>query len=229
MDHLASSSRKHVGNTRRKIVNDATESLGKLPPQAVDIEEVVLGALMLEQHALSSVIDILKVESFYKEAHQNIFEAIVQLFNNSDPVDIKTVVHQLRKNGKLELVGGSYYVSDLTTRVNSAANIEYHARIISEQSIKRQLIRISSELVTDAYEDTTDVFQLLDRTEQALFQVSESHIRKYYDRMSSLLTKAISQIEERKNQNKDKQRYMEEIIEEEEEEEEKDKEQKNVL
>ena len=200
MDHLAPSSRKYVGNTRKKLANDATESLGKLPPQAVDIEEVVLGALMLEQHALSSVIDILKAESFYKEAHQNIFEAIVQLFNNSDPVDIKTVVHQLRKNGKLELVGGSYYVSDLTTRVNSAANIEYHARIISEQSIKRQLIRISSELVTDAYEDTTDVFQLLDRTEQALFQVSESHIRKNYDKMSSLLTKAISQIEERKNQ-----------------------------
>ena len=172
--------------------------MGKLPPQAVDIEEVVLGALMLEQHALSSVIDILKVESFYKEAHQNIYEAIVQLFNNSDPVDIKTVVHQLRKNGKLELVGGSYYIADLTTRVNSAANIEYHARIISEQSIKRQLIRISSELVTDAYEDTTDVFQLLDRTEQALFQVSESHIRKNYDKMSSLLTKAISQIEETK-------------------------------
>jgi len=199
MDPLASSSRKISGNSRRKPVNDTTESLGKLPPQAVDIEEVVLGALMLEQHALSSVIDILKVESFYKEAHQNIYEAIVQLFNNSDPVDIKTVVHQLRKNGKLELVGGSYYIADLTTRVNSAANIEYHARIISEQSIKRQLIRISSELVTDAYEDTTDVFQLLDRTEQALFQVSESHIRKNYDKMSSLLTKAISQIEERKN------------------------------
>ena len=82
MDHLAPSSRKYVGNTRKKIANDATESLGKLPPQAVDIEEVVLGALMLEQHALSSVIDILKAESFYKEAHQNIFEAIVQLFNN---------------------------------------------------------------------------------------------------------------------------------------------------
>ena len=199
MDPLASSSSKISGKIRKKLINDTSESLGKLPPQAVDIEEVVLGALMLEQHALSSVIDILKVESFYKEAHQNIYESIVQLFNNSDPVDIKTVVHQLRKNGKLELVGGSYYIADLTTRVNSAANIEYHARIISEQSIKRQLIRISSELVTDAYEDTTDVFQLLDRTEQALFQVSESHIRKNYDKMSSLLTKAISQIEERKN------------------------------
>jgi replicative DNA helicase len=199
MDPLASSSSKISGKIRKKLINDTSESLGKLPPQAVDIEEVVLVALMLEQHALSSVIDILKVESFYKEAHQNIYESIVQLFNNSDPVDIKTVVHQLRKNGKLELVGGSYYIADLTTRVNSAANIEYHARIISEQSIKRQLIRISSELVTDAYEDTTDVFQLLDRTEQALFQVSESHIRKNYDKMSSLLTKAISQIEERKN------------------------------
>ena len=117
MEPLASSSRKISGNILRKPINDTTESLGKLPPQAVEIEEVVIGALMLEQHALSSVIDILKVESFYKEAHQNIYEAIVQLFNNSDPVDIKTVVHQLRKNGKLELIGGYYYIADLTTRV----------------------------------------------------------------------------------------------------------------
>ncbi|NQW27874.1 MAG: replicative DNA helicase [Flammeovirgaceae bacterium] len=199
MDNFKTTSSKLKGTTRRIANAEPFEALGKLPPQAVDIEEVVLGALMLEQYALSSVIDILKSGSFYKEAHQHIYESIVQLFNNSEPVDIKTVVHQLRKNGKLELVGGAFYIAELTTRVNSAANIEYHARIISEQSIKRELIRISSEVARDAYEDTTDVFQLLDRTEQSLFEVSESHIRKNYDKMSSLLTKAISQIEERKN------------------------------
>ena len=173
-------------------------NLGKLPPQAVDIEEAVLGALMLERDALSTVIDILHPESFYKEAHSKIYEAIVQLFNHSEPVDIKTVVHQLRRNGTLEIVGGAYYIADLTARVNSAANIEYHARIISEQSIKRELIRISSEIQQEAYEDTIDVFNLLDKAEQSLFDVSESHIRKNYDKMSSLLTKAIEQIEEKK-------------------------------
>lgn len=186
-------------SSRRIGVSELSSQLGKLPPQATDIEEAVLGALMLERDALSTVIDILKAESFYREAHQKIYEAIVQLFNNSEPVDIKTVVHQLRKNGDLDLVGGAYYIAELTTRVNSAANIEYHARIIAEQSIKRELIRISSEIQHDAYEDTVDVFQLLDRTEQSLFDVSESHIRKNYDKMSTLLGMAIQEIEDRKN------------------------------
>ncbi len=184
---------------RRISVSELSSQLGKVPPQAVEVEEAVLGALMLERDALSTVIDILKAESFYRDAHQKIYEAIVQLFNNSEPVDLKTVVHQLRKNGTLEVVGGAYYIAELTSKVNSAANIEYHARIIAEQSIKRELIRISSEIQHDAYEDTIDVFQLLDRAEQSLFDVSESHIRKNYDKMSTLLGMAIQEIEERKN------------------------------
>lgn len=199
MESDKSSAVRLASKPRRLTLTDTTEVLGKLPPQAVDIEEAVLGALMLERDALSTVIDILKPESFYRDAHRHIYEAIVTLFNHSEPVDIKTVVYQLRKNGTLELVGGAYYVSDLTTRVNSAANIEYHARIISEQSIKRELIRISSEIQQDAYEDTTDVFKLLDRAEQSLFDVSESHIRKNYDKMSSLLDKAILEIEQKKD------------------------------
>lgn len=185
---------------RRTSLSPLSESLGKLPPQAVEIEEAVLGALMLERDALSNVIDILHPESFYLDAHQNIYEAIVDLFNDSQPIDIKTVTHQLRKMGKLELVGGAYYVAELTTKVNSAANIEYHARIIAEQSIKRELIRISSEIQKDAYEDTIDVFKLLDRAEQSLFDVSESHIRKNYDKMNALMHQAINELEVRRNQ-----------------------------
>lgn len=185
--------------SRRAGITELSEQLGKLPPQAVEIEEVVLGALMLERDALSNVVDILHPESFYKEAHQSIFTAIVDLFNNSEPVDIKTVTHQLRKNGKLELVGGAYYISQLTAKVNSAANIETHARIIAEQSIKRELIRIATGIQQDAYEDTMDVFKLLDRTEQSLFEVSESHIRKNYDKMSSLLHQAIEEIQVKKD------------------------------
>ncbi len=185
--------------TRKMSLSTISESLGKLPPQAVEIEEVVLGALMLERDALSNVIDILHPESFYKDAHREIYGSIVELFNDSQPIDIKTVTHQLRKSAKLDLIGGAYYVAELTKKVNSAANIEYHARIIAEQSIKRELIRISSETQRDAYEDTQDVFQLLDRAEQALFDISESHIRKNYDKMGALLYRAIDEIESKKN------------------------------
>lgn len=175
------------------------ENLGKLPPQATDLEEAVLGALMLEKEALTTVIDILKPESFYRETHKEIYKAIVQLFNNSEPVDLLTVTNQLRKNGKLEFIGGAFYVTELTTRVNSAANIEFHARIISEQAIKRELIRIASEIQHDAYEDTSDVFTLLDRTEQALFEVSESNIRKNYSDMRTIMAEAIAELEAKKD------------------------------
>ncbi|MBC6399883.1 MAG: replicative DNA helicase [Ekhidna sp.] len=185
--------------SRQLGISSLSEHLGKLPPQAIEIEEAVLGALMLERDALSNVMDILHPESFYRDAHQEIYAAIVDLFKDSQPVDIKTVTHQLRKAGKLELVGGAHYVVELTTKVNSAANVEYHARIIAEQSIKRELIRISSEIQKDAYEDTIDVFKLLDRAEQSLFDVSESHIRKNYDKMSSLMHQAIDEIQTRKD------------------------------
>jgi len=191
---------KIISRTRKSSFNQISDGLGKLPPQAVEIEEAVLGALMLERDALSNVIDILRPESFYVDANQEIYSAIVELFNDSQPIDIKTVSHQLRKNGKLDLIGGAYYVAELTTKVNSAANIESHARIIAEQSIKRELIRISSEIQHDAYEDTVDVFKLLDRTEQSLFEVSESHIRKNYDKMSSLMHQAITEIQSKKDQ-----------------------------
>lgn len=173
-------------------------TLGKLPPQAVDLEEAVLGALMLEKDALTTVIDILKPESFYKESHQLIYESILQLFDNSEPIDLLTVTNRLRKNANLEKVGGAFYISGLTQRVNSAANIEFHARIVSEQAIKRELINIASEIETEAYEDTTDTFTLLDKMEQRIFGVSEANIRKNYADMRSIMREAISDLESKK-------------------------------
>jgi len=189
-----------VGYKSGNIVkNELGEVLGKVPPQAVDLEEAVLGALMLEKEALSTVIEVLKPQSFYKEANTEIFKAIVELFNKAEPVDLLTVTNQLRKNGKLDFVGGPYYITELTTKVNSAANIEYHARIIAEQSIKRELISISGEIQKMAFEDTTDVFELLDHTEQSLFDISESHIRKNYSDMRSIMKEAIDELEIRKS------------------------------
>ena len=172
--------------------------LGKLPPHALDLEESVLGALMLEKEALTNIIDILKPENFYKDAHKEIYQAIIDLFNNSQPIDLLTVTNQLKKNGTLDIVGGSYYITKLTTRVNSASNIEFHSRIILEQSIKRELINISSKVQKDAYEDTIDVFDLLDQTEQSLFDVSESHIRKNYKKVQNLMKEAIDELETKK-------------------------------
>lgn len=196
---------KNVRNRARSARVKALQSiggdlkLGKLPPQALELEEAVLGALMLEKEAVNQVIEILKPESFYKEAHIYIYAAILELFHNSEPVDLLTVTNQLRKQGQLEAAGGPYYITELTSKVQSAANIEHHARIITEMYIKRELIHISGEIQRDAYEDTTDVFNLLDRMESALFGISESNIRKNYEDMSTLFHKAVKELEEKRN------------------------------
>lgn len=199
MDKDKSAAKRFSVKTRNLIPSDIGSQLGKLPPQAVEVEEAILGALMLEKDALTTVIDILKPDNFYKDANKDIYQAIVTLFNNSEPVDLLTVTNQLKKEGKLELVGGAYYITQLTTRVNSAANIEFHARIVTERSIKRELIRISSEIQNEAYEDVTDAFQLLDNTAQHIFEVTESNIRKNYADMKSLMHEALVELEKRKD------------------------------
>lgn len=181
--------------TRKNVGANNYSNHGKLPPQAIELEEAVLGAIMLEKDALTSIIDVLKPEAFYKEAHQRIFEAIIALFTKSQPVDILTVTNELRVLGFLEIVGGPYYITQLTSRIASGANVEYHARIISEKHIQRELIRISSEIIRDAYEDTTDVFDLLDNAEKNLFAVSETNIRKNFESMDLLIHKAIKQVQ----------------------------------
>jgi replicative DNA helicase len=195
----ASSAASGAGNRSKLLARDISESLGKLPPQATDLEEAVLGALMLEKNALTAVVEFLRPEHFYSEQHKEIYNAIVDLFKASEPVDMRTVVAQLRKNGKIEVVGGAYYIAELTSKVSSAANIEYHARIIIEMAIKRDLIQIASQIHHDAYEDTTDVFELLDKTEQSIFQISDSNLRKNYDTMKSLMFQAIQELQEKKN------------------------------
>src|SRR5258708_6284332 len=182
-----------------RLVRDIAESLGKLPPQAPDLEEAVLGALMLEKNALTAVVEFLRPDHFYSEQHKEIYTAIIDLFKSSDPVDMRTVVAQLRNNGKLEIVGGAYYIAELTSKVSCAANIEYHARIIIEMAIKRELIQIASQVNPEAYEDTADGFEMLDKTEQSIFRISDANLRKNYDNMKSLMYRAIQELQEKKN------------------------------
>lgn len=189
-------------NSRRRVTKPTPiQHLdnGKVQPQAVELEEAVLGALMLEKDALTNVIDILKSDSFYKESNARIFGAIERLFTRSEPVDILTVTQELKKTGELDLVGGAYYITQLTNRVASAANAEFHARIVAQKYIQRELIRISTKTINDAYEEGSDVFDLLDNAEKNLFSIVEGNIKKNYDKMSTLIRKAIDQIETTRN------------------------------
>jgi replicative DNA helicase len=195
MEQGRSTSLRLSSKSNKLIPRDISESLGKLPPQALDLEEAVLGALMLEKNALNAVVEFLKPEHFYDDRHKEIYTAIIDLFKATEPVDMRTVVNQLRKNGKIELVGGAYYIAELTSKVSSAANIEYHSRVIMEMAIKRTLIEVASQIHQDAYEDTTDVFELLDKTEQAVFEISDSNLRKNYDNMKNLMARAIQELQ----------------------------------
>jgi replicative DNA helicase len=169
---------------------------GKLPPQARELEEAVLSSLLIDSDAVSTVIDILQPVAFYSEAHQWIYEAIKELFGESEPVDMLTVTEKLRGMGKLELAGGAYYIAELSNKVSSAANVEHYARIVAQKYIQRALIQISTEVIRDAYEDTIDVLDLLDTSEQKLFEVAEQNLRRSYDDMRSLVPEAIKEIQE---------------------------------
>jgi replicative DNA helicase len=193
---------KQISDTRLGRSNTISRigELGKVPPQAQELEQAVLGALMLERDALTDVIDALRPESFYNEKHKVIYQAILDLFRESAPVDLLTVTNKLRTNGDLEMAGGAFYVTELTSKVNSASNVEYHARIVSEMAIKRELIKISGEIQHEAYEDTSDVFELLDKTQSSIFEVSENNVRKNYENMKEIMVRAIKELEIRKDQ-----------------------------
>ena len=194
MDEAANKARKKPVQVKSNNLTQQFIEHGKVPPQATDLEEAVLGAMMLEKDAVSAVIDILEPNAFYKESHQKIYKAIRSLFGKSEPVDILTVTNELKSTGELEVVGGPYYITMLTSRIASAANVEYHARIILQKHIQRELISISSEIIKDAFEDTTDVFDLLDKAERNLFQVSETNTRRGFESMHSLVKQARDEI-----------------------------------
>lgn len=193
MEEFGTDSKK--SRRTRKITNEQLiAEHGKIPPQALDYEEAVLGAIMVEKDALTEVIDILKPDSFYKDAHQKIYGAIQGLFQRSEPIDLLTVKTALEKEGHLEIIGGPAYIAQLTSRIASAANIEEHARVIAQKYIQRELIRISSEIIKDSFDETSDVFDILDAAEQKLFQVAQGNIRKSHDTMASLIIAAKEQI-----------------------------------
>ena len=167
---------------------------GKIPPQALDLEEAVLGAMMLEKDRLLNVIEILNSDDFYKPEHQIVYSAICDLFGKYKPIDILTVTDHLRGTGELDQVGGAYYIAMLTSKVASSVNIEYHARIIIQKSLQRKLIMFSSDLLKECYEDVTDVFDMIDTFGTRYFQVTEMGLKNRESTMKEMAKEAMTEI-----------------------------------
>ena len=183
------------GNFAREL----SISDGKMPPNAVDFEKLIIGTFLIDKKGLDYSIDLLTPEVFYDPRHQIIFAAILKLFQDNHPVDMMTVIDQLKREEKLNTAGGDQYIIDLTLGVSSAAHIEYHVRVILEKFILRSLINISANVIDNSYKDSTDVFELLDKAEQSFFEITNGTIKKGFDTANSLVKEAIDKIKSLKD------------------------------
>ncbi len=169
---------------------------GKIPPQAVDLEEAVLGAMLIDEKGVNEIIDILSPEVFYKKSHQLIYESIQRLFRESEPIDLLTVSADLKKNNNFEIIGGDFYLISLSQKVSSSAHIEYHSRIVQQKFIQRKLISISNEIIQKSYNESTDVIDLLDEAESKLYDIAQNNIKGSSETAQNLVIQAKNRIEE---------------------------------
>jgi replicative DNA helicase len=187
---MADGSLRHIeASTERPLPE------GRIPPQAVDIEEQVLGAMLLEKEAIARAVEVLDEEVFHAERNKKIFQAIIRLFERSEPADVITVAEELRRRGQLEGVGGEAYLVELTMKVTSAANVEYHARIVLEKALMRRLISESSAIAGRAFNQTEDAFDLLDQAEQAIFKISEWRLKRNFVSMDKAVHDTLEMLE----------------------------------
>lgn len=181
---------------RNRAASDAMhDKAGRVPPQAVDVEKSVLGAMMLEREAIPKAIQVISADAFYSARHEKIYAAMLTLFERGDPVDLVTLTNELKRREQLDDVGGGYYLSELTTEVASAANVEYHARIIAEKSLLRKMIETMTTVVGEAYEPGADAFELLDEAESKIFQVSDNQLRKAAAPINEVVKDTLEQLE----------------------------------
>ena len=180
--------------TQGNFAKEISIANGKIPPNAVDIEKIVIGTFLIDKKGLDYSIDLLTPEVFYDPRHQTIFAAIVKLYLDSNPVDMMTVIQELKKSDQLSLAGGDHYIIELTMGVSSSAHIEYHVRIILEKFILRSLINVSANVIDNSYKESTDVFELLDKAEQSFFDITNGTIKKGFDTANSLVKQAIDSI-----------------------------------
>ncbi|MCK5032612.1 MAG: replicative DNA helicase, partial [Calditrichia bacterium] len=175
----------------------ATETEGiRVPPQAIDVEQAVLAAMMLDKEAISTAIEAIDETYFYKDSHRKIYMTIVDLFDKHEAVDMLTITEDLKKKGNLDEVGGPYYISEIVNSVPSSANIEFHINIVRQKALSRKLITVCNEIVSGAYEQEKEVDNLLDQAEQSIFQISEARIKKGFDSVNPILHSTFERIDE---------------------------------
>lgn len=191
---MPTSNTPRKGASRKTVETRLTDDYGHLQPQAPELERAVLGAIMIESDAYARVSEILKPESFYEIRNQKVYQAIQTLAFHEDPIDMLTVTEQLRQTGELEEVGGPLYISQLAGSLTSSAHIEYHAKIIAQKSLARQLITFSSEVQNNAFDETNDVNDLMQSAEAELFKISQQNLRKDYVRVDSVVVQAVEQL-----------------------------------
>lgn len=165
------------------------------PPSAPEIEASVLGAMLIEKEAVPKAIELLNSSCFYLKEHKIIYEAMVSLFESGEPIDTVTVYEELKKREQIEEAGGAVYLSKLSQNISSAANIEFHAKIILEKEILRSLITSSHEIAKSAYNGTEDAFDILDEAERKIFEITESHLKKTFSGMDRAVRDALEYIE----------------------------------
>ncbi len=172
---------------------------GKMPPNAIDFEKLVIGTFLIDRKGLDHSIDLLTPEVFYDPRHQVIFTAILKLYETNSPIDLMTVIQELKRTEKLSSAGGDHYIIELTMSVSSSAHIEYHVRVILEKFILRSLINVSANVIDSSYKEATDVFELLDKAEQSFFEITNGTIKKGFDTANSLVKEAIEKIKSLKD------------------------------
>ena len=185
-----------MDNKKQKggALNIKTFEDSKIPPQDIELEQAVLGAMIISNNCVEIVMSILVEGNFYKESHQNIFLAIVEIKSKFEPIDLLSVVTELRKKGQLEFVGGAGYITGLCNKINSSDNVEYHARIVQQLSIKRELITNSLEIMKDCYNETTDTFEVLSKSIEGVTKISQSIYRNSQKTNSSILKQTIENL-----------------------------------
>ena len=185
-------------NHQTKSAVRTDNNYARVQPQAVEVEKAVLGALMIDKNAFDSISNMLRPDSFYDPRNQKVFLAILELLQKNYPIDVLSVTEQLAHDGNLEEVGGPSYVAELSSRVASSANIEYHARVIAQKAIARQLIVLTSNIEGKAYDETEDIDDLMQEAESRIFELSTQNLANDYQQINTALKVANDEIMEAK-------------------------------
>ncbi|HXW68676.1 MAG TPA: DnaB-like helicase N-terminal domain-containing protein, partial [Dissulfurispiraceae bacterium] len=176
-------------------MQDAGVSIDKLPPQNIEAEQSVLGAIIFDNEALPKALEMLAADDFYRESHRRLYNAMLELFNRNEPIDIITITDYLRKTNGLDAVGGLAYLSNLANSIPTSANIRYHAKIVREKALLRALIQTATHINTKVYEDDLEADDMVDYAEKVIFDIADKRTKTSFTSMKDVVKDTFKMIE----------------------------------